>query len=65
MGQYDIAMDFVNIALECDTKNFYAWSSRGEIYFHIGKYTDAINSLNYALNLNPESAFDYYFRGQS
>ena len=62
LKKYKDALPFVNKALEIDEKEWFIWDTRGEIYFNIGKYDDAISDLSKAIKIEKHDN-SYYLRG--
>jgi len=64
LEKYNDALSLVNKALDLDKSEAYIWDTRGEIYFHLGKYTKCINDMDTSIKLEP-SGNSYYIRGLS
>lgn len=63
LGKSDLALIYVNKALELDEKLAYIWDTRGEIYYQKGMYSKCILDMNKAISIQAESANSYYLRG--
>lgn len=64
LKQYEEALPYVTKALEMDKSEAYIWDTRGELYYHIGKYEESIKDMDRALKIQ-KNANSYYFRGLS
>ncbi len=65
-GNYNAAVDAFTKAIELDPRLINAYSFRGNAYFNLGDYKQAIRDYNKAIKLSPldrEYAYIYYNRG--
>lgn len=59
--KYEDAMYFFNIAIEKDAKNADAYLDKGIVQYYKNSYNDAIGTLYYTTELNPEISKTYYY----
>lgn len=66
LGRYEEAIEDIDKAIQVASNDFelsQGHSDKGMIYFWSGSNTEAINSLNLAININPENYLAYLLRG--
>tara|TARA_R110001606_G_scaffold399186_2_gene581387 strand:+ start:2991 stop:4427 length:1437 start_codon:yes stop_codon:yes gene_type:complete len=56
------AKPFIEKAIHLDTSKNYIWATKGELEFHLGNYSDAINAMSKSIVIKPTSN-SYYYRG--
>lgn len=61
---YEKSLECYNKALILDP-NFDVYQQRGEAYYRLGKYREAVIDLTKAISANPSGAWCYYYRGLS
>ncbi len=61
--KYQKAIEYFNLALSENPKDFGAYNYRGVAYEKISKFAEAIKDFNKAIEINPHDAVIYYNRG--
>lgn len=62
-GKYDLAISFLNKAIEADDKDHKSFMDRGVAYYHKKMYEFALSDLNKAVDLKPDYHASYSNRG--
>jgi tetratricopeptide (TPR) repeat protein len=62
LQQYDVAMSYLDKALEIDSGDSVAYTLMGEILSRTGNSDAALLNLNKAISINPDNATAYYQR---
>lgn len=65
-SHYNRALDLVNKALNLSVGISFIWDTRGEIYYHIGKFNECIIDMDRAISIKSgETSYgnSYYYRG--
>jgi len=65
MGQYELALQSVNRALEIDPQYAPAYENRGSINLYLGDYQKAIDDFSIAIHMTPDVAILYYERAMA
>lgn len=63
LGQYEVAIHQLNLALESNPSDGEAFANRGNAYAMIGDYASALRDFDEAVRLIPGNAEMYYLRG--
>lgn len=61
--KYQKAIEYFNLALSENPKDFGAYNFRGVAHEKISKFAEAIQDFNKAIGINPQEAVIYYNRG--
>jgi tetratricopeptide (TPR) repeat protein len=56
-------LEFSNIAIKQNPKNYNAIDTRGCAFYELGEYTKCISDMSKAIEINSESKNSYYYRG--
>lgn len=62
LKNYSEAKPFIEKALKLDDDINYIWDTKGELEYHLGNYSDAVNAMSKSIKIKP-TANSYYFRG--
>jgi tetratricopeptide (TPR) repeat protein len=62
-GQYDKALDLMNMGIKKDANNANAWYNKGIIFFKMYRYQEALNSFAQATDIDPEFTEAWYYKG--
>lgn len=63
LKKFDIALKQVNEALLLNDFHSFIWDTKGEILYNIGKYSECINAMTKAIDIDNSSENSYFFRG--
>jgi len=63
--QYEKAIECFNECLIANPGFSSVYSQRGQTYYYLGKYKEAIIDLTKSITISPYGAWDYYYRGLS
>ena len=54
-AKYEQAIRYADMGLKIDSKYYRTWISKGQCQLKLKRYSDAINSFNQAVNINPRA----------
>lgn len=60
LKRYNEALIFLNKSIDKNYKNAYAWNNKGNAFYHLGNYGEAINDYDFAVRLDPSLKYAAY-----
>ncbi|WP_347824792.1 tetratricopeptide repeat protein, partial [uncultured Planktomarina sp.] len=64
LGNFELALDFINTAIKVHTKNSTMFAEKAKILSHLDKKTDAISLYKMSLFYDPDNAENYFSLGK-